>query len=91
MNAIAEVRGEIAATLRGRDPHDQSGAERALIALDGTREKARLGVNAMLATSLAHEGRHLSRDDRRAHRPLSRACPRGWDGRGRLAGLAGSA
>ena len=88
--AVEAVRGEIAATLRGHDPHDQSGVDGVLIALDGTREKARLGVNAMLATSLAHEGRHLSRDDRRAHRPLSRACPRGWDGRGRLAGLAGA-
>ena len=51
--AVEAVRGEIAATLRGRDPHDQSGADRALIALDGTREKARLGANALLATSLA--------------------------------------
>ena len=51
--AVEAVRGEIAATLRGHDPHDQSGVDRALIALDGTREKARLGANAMLATSLA--------------------------------------
>ena len=51
--AVEAVRGEIAATLRGHDPHDQSGVDGALIALDGTREKSRLGANAMLATSLA--------------------------------------
>ena len=51
--AVEAVRGEIAATLRGRDPHDQAGVDRALLALDGTREKSRLGANAMLATSLA--------------------------------------
>jgi enolase len=51
--AVEAVRGEIAATLRGHDPHDQPGVDEVLIALDGTREKARLGANAMLATSLA--------------------------------------
>jgi enolase len=51
--AVEAVRGEIAATLRGRDPHDQSVIDRTLIALDGTHEKSRLGANAMLATSLA--------------------------------------
>ena len=51
--AVEAVRDEIAATLRGHDPHDQSGVDGALIALDGTREKSRLGANAMLATSLA--------------------------------------
>jgi enolase len=51
--AVETVRGEIAAMLRGRDAYDQADVDGALIALDGTREKARLGANAMLATSLA--------------------------------------
>ena len=51
--AVEAVRGEIAATLRGHNPHDHSAVDGALIALDGTREKSRVGANAMLATSLA--------------------------------------
>ena len=39
--------------LHGRDPHDQREVDRVLVELDGTREKARLGANALLATSLA--------------------------------------
>ncbi len=46
-------RAEIAGALRGHDPHDHAAVDRTLLALDGTREKWRLGANAMLATSLA--------------------------------------
>ena len=52
-HAIAAVDTEIAAALRGRDGSDQSGVDAALIALDGTPNKARLGGNAMIATSMA--------------------------------------
>lgn len=51
--AIAGVNGEIARTLRGMDPTDQRGIDDALIALDGTPQKSRLGGNAMIATSMA--------------------------------------
>jgi phosphopyruvate hydratase len=51
--AVDAVKGEIGAALRGRDPHDQAALDRTLLALDGTREKSRLGANHMLATSLA--------------------------------------
>ena len=51
--AVEAVRGEIAAALRGHDPHDQVEIDRMLVGLDGTREKSRLGANATLATSLA--------------------------------------
>ena len=51
--AIANVSGEIAATVRGRDAGDQEGIDQALIALDGTETKSRLGANAILAVSLA--------------------------------------
>ncbi len=51
--AVANVNGEIAATLAGMDVADQAGIDARLIALDGTPTKARLGGNAMVAASLA--------------------------------------
>lgn len=41
-SAVEAVRSEIAALLRGRDPHDQAAVDQALIALDGTHEKSQL-------------------------------------------------
>jgi enolase len=51
--AVEHVRGEIAADVVGRDALDQRGLDAALVALDGTDEKSRLGANALLAVSLA--------------------------------------
>ncbi|MFE0004331.1 phosphopyruvate hydratase [[Kitasatospora] papulosa] len=51
--AVAHVNGEIAAAVRGRDGADQTGLDAALIALDGTATKSRLGANAILGVSLA--------------------------------------
>ncbi|MGA1257529.1 MAG: phosphopyruvate hydratase [Ilumatobacteraceae bacterium] len=51
--AVAHVNGEIRGALVGRDSADQSGADATMIALDGTPNKARLGANAILGTSLA--------------------------------------
>jgi len=51
--AVANVNGEIAGILRGRDASDQEGLDRALIELDGTPNKGRLGANAILGASLA--------------------------------------
>ncbi len=52
--AVANVNGEIAATLTaGLDPADQRAIDEALIALDGTPNKGRLGANAILGCSLA--------------------------------------
>jgi enolase len=51
--AITNVSGEIAAAVRGRNAGDQDGIDEALIALDGTETKSRLGANAILAVSLA--------------------------------------
>jgi enolase len=51
--AVAHVNGEIADAVRGRDASDQAGVDRALIELDGTPNKSRLGANAILAVSLA--------------------------------------
>ena len=51
--AVTAVNGEIAARLRGLDAADQRAVDAALVALDGTENKARLGANATLAVSLA--------------------------------------
>lgn len=51
--ALAAVNGEIAGTLAGREAADQQGIDAALIALDGTPQKSRLGGNAIVATSSA--------------------------------------
>jgi enolase len=51
--AVANVDGEIAQRVRGMDASDQRGLDRALIELDGTPNKARLGANAILGVSLA--------------------------------------
>jgi enolase len=51
--AVSNVNGEIAEALRGVDAYDQTGIDRAMIALDDTPNKGRLGANALLAVSLA--------------------------------------
>lgn len=51
--AVANVQGEIADALNGMDAADQQGIDDALITLDGTPTKSRLGGNATVATSLA--------------------------------------
>jgi enolase len=51
--AVANVNGEIAEALAGVDASDQGGLDEALIALDGTPDKSRLGANAILGVSLA--------------------------------------
>lgn len=51
--AVANVNGQIDESLRGFDAADQSGLDRALIELDGSKNKAVLGANATLGVSLA--------------------------------------
>ncbi len=51
--AVAGVNGEIADAVRGMDASDQTGLDEALVALDGTPNKSRLGANAILGVSLA--------------------------------------
>jgi len=52
-NALHGIRTEIAPALVGKDVTDQAGIDALLIDLDGTSNKARLGGNALIATSLA--------------------------------------
>ncbi len=51
--AVANVNGEIAATVTGFEALDQRGLDAALVDLDGTPTKSRLGANALLGVSLA--------------------------------------
>ena len=51
--AVANVNGEIREELFGLDGLDQRGVDQALLDLDGTPNKARLGANAILGVSLA--------------------------------------
>jgi enolase len=51
--AVANVNGEIAKAVTGLEATDQGAVDRALIELDGTPNKARLGANAILGVSLA--------------------------------------
>ncbi|MGN6796734.1 MAG: phosphopyruvate hydratase [Gaiellaceae bacterium] len=51
--AVANVNGELAELARGRDAGDQEGLDRAMIELDGSPNKGRLGANAILGVSLA--------------------------------------
>ena len=51
--AVANVNGEIREALVGKDAADQAGIDAALLSLDGTDNKQRLGANATLAVSLA--------------------------------------
>ncbi|MDQ5972375.1 MAG: enolase [Patescibacteria group bacterium] len=51
--AVAYVNGEIKQALLGKDASEQSDIDRAMIDLDGTRNKGRLGANSILAVSLA--------------------------------------
>jgi len=51
--AVANVNGEIAQAVKGMDAAGQQALDRALIELDGTPNKSRLGANAILGVSLA--------------------------------------
>ncbi len=78
---MAAVDGEIAERLRGRSAVDQAGIDAAMVELDGTPNRARLGGNALVATSMAvaHAAaaarglplwRHLAGDGDDLHLPL---------------------
>ena len=53
LEAVAAVNGEIAEELVGMDVTEQMAIDRAMIELDGTANKGRLGANAILGVSLA--------------------------------------
>jgi enolase len=52
--AVSHVNNELADLVVGRDCNDQTGLDQAMIDLDGSDNKGRLGANAILAVSLAN-------------------------------------
>lgn len=53
LKAVANIKGDINRALAGRQFESQAALDQALLALDGTSNKARLGANAILGVSLA--------------------------------------
>ena len=53
LKAVANVNGDIADALLGMDAEDQVKIDRAMLELDGTANKSKLGANAILGVSLA--------------------------------------
>ena len=51
--AVANVNGVILDALRGADASDSAAVDNVMLKLDGTKEKSRLGANAILAVSLS--------------------------------------
>ena len=58
LRAVQNVNGSITEAVVGRDAEDQRGVDDAMIALDDTDNKSKLGANAMLAVSLATAHAH---------------------------------
>jgi enolase len=54
LKAVSHIDGELAGCVSGMDSDDQAGLDRAMIELDATENKSRLGANALLAVSLAN-------------------------------------
>lgn len=53
LKAVSNVNGDIAGALKGKDVADQRAIDNALLALDGTPNKSKLGANAILGASMA--------------------------------------
>ena len=53
LNAVQAIEEQIAPALAGMSARDQMGVDNAMLELDGTENKAKLGANAILAVSLA--------------------------------------
>ena len=53
MKAVENINGQIADEIEGMDALDQTEIDQALVALDGTETKSKLGANALLAVSMA--------------------------------------
>jgi enolase len=70
LTAAANVNGEINAALLGRAWSDQAEVDLALCALDGTPNKARLGANALVGTSMALARAVAGAEGRQLHESL---------------------
>jgi enolase len=54
LKAVEHINNELAELVVGMDCDDQAGIDQAMIDLDGTDNKSKLGANALLAVSLAN-------------------------------------
>ena len=70
LKAVRNAEIELAKVAIGRDAQDQAGLDAALIALDGTENKSRLGANALLAVSLANAHAAAAENDQPLFRHL---------------------
>jgi enolase len=63
LKAVANVNSRIATLLKGKDPLKQRELDAAMIKLDGTKNKSKLGANAILGASMAITvaGAHVSK------------------------------
>ena len=68
--AVANVNGPIANEVLGMDGADQPALDAAMISLDGTDNKKKLGANAILSVSLAAARRSVTRTTRSAPRNI---------------------
>ncbi len=73
--AVANVSGPIAQALSGMEARDQAAIDAALVALDGTADRSRLGGNALVATSLAVLHAAAAAEGRPLYRQLAGAAP----------------
>ena len=73
LRAVSHVKGEIFERIKGMSALDQAALDAALIVLDGTPDKSRLGANAILGVSLA--AAHAAADHRSL--PLYRSLDTG--------------
>jgi enolase len=68
--AVANVNGELRKALTAQEFSDQRQLDRAMIELDGTENKSRLGANALLAISLATAKAHAAAEGKSLFRHL---------------------
>ena len=72
LKAVGHVNTVLRDALLGRDPQDQAGLDEAMLALDGTETKGRLGANALLAISLANAHAAAKSTRQSLWKPLAR-------------------
>jgi enolase len=70
--AVANVNGPIAKAVKGLDASDQEAVDQAMIELDGTPNKGRLGANALLAVSMATARAAAAESGKRLHAYLGK-------------------
>ena len=75
-SAVANINGEISGLLTGRNSENQSEIDDALIRLDGTENKMRLGGNATIAVSMAVL--HAAAGAKRTTVPFDLSSEGGW-------------